>query len=258
MGVLNLTPDSFHDGGKYTTLKKIIQRVTRMINEGVDIIDIGAFSSRPGADLISLKEEEKRLFPALIKIKEVFPSTIISIDTYRHQIAEQAIKKGANMINNIYINKHSKKMAEVVQKYNTPYVIMHMKGKPKNMQKDIKYKNFQNNIINFFKQNIKELNEIKFNKIIIDPGFGFGKTLNQNYELINMIPEMKKLQYPVLVGLSRKSMISKALKTKTQDSLSGTIAANTIALMKGANIIRVHDIKEAIETKKIVQLVKQN
>ena len=258
MGVLNLTPDSFYDGGRYTKLDAIIQRVKNMIHEGVDIIDIGAFSSRPGADLISLKEEEKRLFPVLIKIKDLFPNTIISIDTYRHQIAEKAIKNGANIINNIYVKKDHKKMARIVKKYDTPYIIMHMDGTPKNMQNTIKYHNFKNEIMMFFKKTIKELHEIKFDKIIIDPGFGFGKTLIQNYELINMIPEIRKLQHPVLVGLSRKSMITKALETNTNHALSGTIAANTIALMKGADIIRVHDVKEAVETRKIVQIVKEN
>ena len=138
MGILNLTPDSFYDGGRYTNLDQIISRVQTMIDEGVDIIDLGAFSSRPGSQLISLKEEEKRLFPALIKIRELFPKTTLSIDTYRYQIAEQAIKYGANIINNIYINKYPKQMAKIVQKYNTPYIIMHMKGEPKNMQKNIK------------------------------------------------------------------------------------------------------------------------
>ena len=258
MGILNLTPDSFYDGGRYTNLNQIISRAQTMINEGVDIIDLGAFSSRPGSQLISLKEEEKRLFPALIKIRELFPKVTLSIDTYRYQIAEQAIKYGANIINNIYINKYPKQMAKIVQKYNTPYIIMHMKGEPKNMQKNIQYNNFKNDIYMFFKNYINELNEMNFDKIIIDPGFGFGKTLLQNYNLINMIPELKKLSYPVLVGLSRKSMIFKALNQKPDNCLHGTIVANTIALTKGANILRVHDIKEAIQTKKIVQLVQQN
>ncbi len=258
MGILNLTPDSFYDGGRYTKFDQISSRVQTMINEGVDIIDLGAFSSRPGAQLISLKEEENRLFPALIKIRELFPKVTLSIDTYRYQIAEQAIKYGANMINNIYIKKYPKKMAKIVQKYNTPYIIMHMRGEPRNMQNQIQYNNFKNEICMFFKNCIKELNEINFDKIIIDPGFGFGKTLLQNYNLINMIPELKKMSYPVLVGLSRKSMIFKALNQGPDDCLHGTIAANTIALTKGANILRVHDIKEAIQTKKIVQLVQQN
>ena len=258
MGILNLTPDSFYDGGRYTNLDQIISRVQTMLEEGVDIIDLGAFSSRPEAQLISLKEEEKRLFPALIKIRELFPKVTLSIDTYRYQIAEQAIKYGANIINNIYINKYPIQMAKIVQKYNTPYIIMHMKGEPKNMQKNIQYNNFKNDICMFFKKHIKELNKINFDKIIIDPGFGFGKTLLQNYNLINMIPELKKLSYPVLVGLSRKSMIFKALNQEPENCLHGTIVANTIALTKGANILRVHDIKEAILTKKIVQLVQTN
>jgi len=258
MGILNLSPDSFYDGGRYTNDNEIINKVNNMVNEGVNILDIGAFSSRPGASLISLKEEEKRLFPILLKIRELFPKIIISIDTYRHQIAEQSIKYGANMINDIYIEKNQSNMFKVIQKYNVPYVIMHMSGEPKNMQKNITYTNFQQDIINFFHTKIETLHAMQFKKIILDPGFGFGKTLNHNYQLINMIPEIMELGYPVLAGISRKSMISKGLNIGTQDTLTGTITANTICLMKGANIIRVHDVKEGRETIEIIKLVKKN
>tara|TARA_Y100001968_G_C19407778_1_gene744638 strand:+ start:230 stop:1024 length:795 start_codon:yes stop_codon:yes gene_type:complete len=258
MGILNLTPDSFYDGGKYIKPKDIINRVNIMIKEGVDIVDIGAFSSRPGAKSISLKEEEKRLFPTLINIRKLFPELIISIDTYRYQIAEQAIKYGANIINDIYAEKYQKEMFNIIQKYDTPYILMHMAGNPENMQNNINYSNFHKEIMSFFVKKIQILNKLNFNKIIIDPGFGFGKTLNQNYELINMISEMTKLKYPVLVGVSRKSMISQGLQINTEATLPGTIAANTICLMQGAKIIRVHDIKAGKETIGMIKLVREN
>ena len=258
MGILNITPDSFYDGGKYTIIHKIIDRVKTMIYEGVDIIDIGAASSRPGSKSISIKEEEQRLFPTLIKIRELFPNITISIDTYRHQIAEQAIKYGANIINDIYVSYNQEKMFSVIKKYNVTYILMHMSGKPSNMQKNINYNNFNQEIIRFFEENIKKLKHLQFEQIIIDPGFGFGKTINQNYELINMIPELAKFGYPVLAGLSRKSMISHSLNINTEQSLNGTIAANTICLTKGVDIIRVHDIQAARETIDIFNLTNKN
>jgi len=258
MGILNITPDSFFDGGKFNELPLIIEKTKKMINEGVDIIDIGAVSSRPGAHAISLKEESNRLFPALIKIRDMFPQITISVDTYRHQIAEQAIKYGANIINDIYVNKDTKKMFEVIKKYNKTYVLMHMSGNPKNMQKKIYYNDFYNDIFIFLKKHITTLNTMDFHKIIIDPGFGFGKTLNQNYMLINMIPHLKKLNYPILTGVSRKSMISNALNSDANNSLHGTITANTICINKGVSIIRVHDIKAARDTVEICKLVQHN
>tara|TARA_B100000945_G_scaffold316068_1_gene316292 strand:+ start:145 stop:945 length:801 start_codon:yes stop_codon:yes gene_type:complete len=258
MGIINLTPDSFYDGGKYINIENAVNKAQEMVANKVNIIDLGAASSRPGSKSISLKEEGKRLFPTLIKIRELFPNVTISIDTYRYQIAEQSIKYGANIINDIYVEKDEDKMFGIIKKYNIPYVLMHMHGKPINMQKNIKYNCFNQEIFNFFKTKIHKLRSDGFEKIIIDPGFGFGKTLNQNYELINMIPELKKLRCPILVGVSRKSMISQGLNIKTEDSLSGTVATNTICLMNGANIIRVHDIKSGTETIEIFKLVKRN
>jgi len=258
MGIINLTPDSFYDGGKYTNIEHTITRANEMVINNIDIIDLGAASSRPGSKTISIKEEEKRLFPALIKIRELFPSATISIDTYRYQIAEQAIKYGADMINDIYVEKDEEQMFRVIKKYNIPYILMHMSGNPSNMQKHIHYNSFEKEIIDFFKQKIDKLTCDGFQKIIIDPGFGFGKTLNQNYQLINMIPELKKFKYPILVGVSRKSMISKGLKIKIEDTINGTVAINSICLSKGASIIRVHDIKEGKETIEIFKLVQNN
>ena len=258
MGVLNLTPDSFYDGGRYNDIDKIMSRVKEMIQEGVDIIDLGACSSRPGSSSISLQEERERLFPALKKIREEFNDIIISIDTYRYQIAEKAIKYRVSMINDIYVEKNETKMFKVIKKHNIPYVLMHMSGNPKNMQKNISYDNFYDEIMMFFENKIQKLNNIGCKKIILDPGFGFGKTLNQNYKLIDMIPDLKKFGCPILIGISRKTMISKPLKIDSKNTLSGTIAANTICLVKGANIIRVHDVKEAKETIEIFKLVKNN
>ena len=197
MGIINLTPDSFYDGGKHNTINHAITAVQDMIKNGADIIDLGACSSRPGSKSISLKEEEKRLFPILIKTRKLFPNITISIDTYRYQIAEKAISYGADLINDIYVQKDQKKMFEIVKKHDTPYVLMHMLGTPNTMQKKIQYVNFRKDILMFFREKIKVLNNLNFNKIIIDPGLGFGKTLNQNYQLLNMLPEMKKFQLEI-------------------------------------------------------------
>ena len=258
MGIVNITPDSFYDGGKHKNTNAYIKYIQKIIKEGADIIDLGACSSRPGSTPISLKEEEKRLLPVLEKTKEKFPDIPISIDTYRYQIAEKAISYGAQLINDIYVEKDKQKMFSVIAKHNIPYVLMHMQGNPKNMQNKIHYTDFKNEIIMFFKNNIKKLNQNGVSNIILDPGFGFGKTLNQNYNLINMISEIKKLNYPILTGLSRKSMISQGLQTASQNALTGTIAANTICLMHGASIIRVHDVQAAKETIKIFNLTQIN
>ena len=258
MGILNMTPDSFYDGGKHNSKKKSITHVKNMIKEGVDIIDIGACSTRPGAQEISLKEEEKRLFPTLEVIKDQFPNTIISIDTYRYQIAKKAIKYGAHIINDIYFEKETNKMINVILENNTPYILMHMQGAPSNMQNNIQYHNFKKEIISFFRNNTTLLNKRGVKNIILDPGFGFGKTLNQNYELINMIPTLKKLGYPLLTGTSHKSMIKKALKINNDHTLCGTITLNTLCLIKGASIIRVHDVLEAKQTVTLFNLLKEN
>ena len=258
MGIVNITPDSFYDGGKYKNIEGYIKYIEKIINEGVDIVDLGACSSRPGATPISLKEEERRLLPVLEKTKKEFPHIPVSIDTYRYQIAEKAILHGAQLINDIYVEKDKHKMFSIIEKYNTPYVLMHMQGNPKNMQKKIHYVDFETEIMMFFKNNIKQMNQSGVNKIILDPGFGFGKTLRQNYSLINMISEIKKLNYPILTGLSRKSMISQGLNTTSKNALTGTIVANTMCLMNGSSIIRVHDIQEAKETIKIFNLTQIN
>ena len=258
MGILNLTPDSFYDGGKYIDIQKSIKHIKKMVHEGVNIIDIGAVSSRPGANEISVEQERKRLIPVLKKIKEKFPQIYLSVDTYRYQIAEEAIEIGVDLINNINIKKEEDRMLKIIKKTNIPYVLMHIKGEPSSMQNNIQYDNFHNEIIYYFKNYIKKLNQNGISNIIIDPGFGFGKTIEQNYLMINMIPKLKQFGYPVLTGISRKSMISKLLNIMTKDTLNGTSCLNTIALMKGTDIIRVHDIKEAKEIIEIYNTVKQN
>ena len=258
MGIVNLTPDSFYDGGKYNTPKDAVKYISKIIKQGADIIDIGAMSSRPGSLPISLKEEEKRLLSVLEIIRNKFPEIIISIDTYRHEIAEQSIKYGANIINDIYVDHNKEKMWNIIQKYNTPYIMMHMQGNPTNMQTKIHYENFKKDVLKFFNKRVRSLKKRGFEQIIIDPGFGFGKTIQQNYQLINIIDNLKDFQLPILIGVSRKSMISQGIDAPVHKTLSGTITANTICLMKGAQIIRVHDIKEAKETIKIYELYETN
>lgn len=258
MGILNLTPDSFYDGGKYIDIQRSIKHIKKMVHEGVNIIDIGAVSSRPGANEISVEQERKRLIPVLKKIKEKFPQIYLSVDTYRYQIAEEAMEIGVDLINNINIKKEEDRMLKIIKKTNIPYVLMHIKGEPLSMQNNIQYNNFYNEIIYYFKNYIKKLNQHGISNIILDPGFGFGKTIEQNYLMINMIPKLKQFGYPVLTGISRKSMISKLLNIVTKDTLNGTSCLNTIALMKGTDIIRVHDIKEAKEIIEIYNTVKQN
>jgi dihydropteroate synthase len=258
MGIINITPDSFYDGNHYNNFSLIKKRIIQMIKEGVDIIDFGAISSRPGSQDITENEEEERLFPLFIKIKKEFPDLITSIDTYRSKIAEKSIIYGANIINDIYAGRYDSNILSVVKRYNTPYIIMHMNGQPNSMQKNINYEDFKYDILSFFEKKIKQITEMGHTQLILDPGFGFGKTIQQNYQLVNMIPELKKFGLPILVGLSRKSMISQVLKTNSNGSLNGTSILNSVCLMNGANIIRVHDVKEAKEAVEIIKKIKEN
>ena len=252
MGILNLTPDSFFDGNRYNTEKTAVSRVEQMLEEGADIIDMGAFSSRPGAALVSYDEERCRLIPVLKAVKKQFPDVVISIDTYRHQIAEEVVGEGAHMINDISGGNLDNNMFQTIAKLQVPYIMMHMKGTPENMQNQTDYTDVVKDIKAFFRLKIKQLNDLGFDKIILDPGFGFGKTLEQNYEILNRLDEFQDLNYPVLVGMSRKSMLYKLLDVTPDEALNATSVVNTIALLKGAKILRVHDIKQAVETVKIV------
>jgi len=252
MGILNLSDNSFYDGGKYNNTKKILIQTKKMINEGANIIDIGAQSSRPGSNEISEEEELNRIIPSLIEIRKHFPNVLISVDTYRANVAEESINNGADIINDISSGDLDNNMFSVIAKYKVPYIIMHMLGTPKNMQENPTYNNVVEEIINYFQQKIETLHDLGINNLIIDPGFGFGKTLENNYEILNNLEKFKCLEYPILVGVSRKSMIYKLLDTDANQALNGTSVINTIALTKGTDILRVHDIKEAVECIKIV------
>ncbi len=252
MGILNLSDNSFYDGGKYNSTKKIFIQTKKMIDEGVNIIDIGAQSSRPGSNEISEDEELNKIIPSLIEIRKNFPNVLISVDTYRANVAEESINNGADIINDISSGDLDKNMFTVIAKYKVPYIIMHMLRTPKNMQENPTYNNVVEEIINYFQQKIETLHDLGINNLIIDPGFGFGKTLENNYEILNNLEKFKCLKYPILVGVSRKSMIYKLLDTDANQALNGTSVINTIALTKGTDILRVHDIKEAVECIKIV------
>ena len=256
MGILNLTPDSFFDGNRYNTEVAAINRVGQMLDEGADIIDMGAFSSRPGAALVSYEEERRRLIPVLKAVKKHFPDVIISVDTYRHQIAEEVVGEGAQIINDISGGNLDTQMFKTVAKLQVPYIMMHMKGTPENMQNQTDYTDVVKDIKAFFRLKIKQLNDLGFDKIILDPGFGFGKTLEQNYEILNRLDEFQDLNYPVLVGMSRKSMLYKLLDITPDKALNATSVVNTIALLKDAKILRVHDVKQAVETVNIMAQLK--
>ena len=256
MGILNLTPDSFFDGNRYNTEAAAINRVSQMLEAGADIIDIGAFSSRPGAALVSYDEERHRLIPILKAVKKHFPNATISIDTYRHKIAEEVVDEGAVIINDISGGNLDKQMFPTIARLQVPYVMMHMKGIPETMQHQTGYTDVVNDIKAFFKLKIEQLNALGFDKIILDPGFGFGKTLEQNYEILNRLNDFHDLNYPVLVGMSRKSMLYKLLDITPDEALNASTVVHTIALLNGAKILRVHDVKEAVETIKIVKKTK--
>jgi dihydropteroate synthase len=248
MGILNITPDSFFDGGKYTEAEAIKTRVSTMISEGVDIIDVGAYSSRPGAKHISETEELNRLSNTLEIIRSEFPETIISIDTFRAKVAQKAIEDyKADIINDISSGRLEPEIIDIVANFQVPYITMHMQGTPQNMQKNPIYKHVIKDLLSYFAEHISSLRDKGINDIIIDPGFGFGKTLEHNYQLLSGMDVFQMLEVPILVGLSRKSMIYKLLHSSPNESLPGTIALNMIALQKGASILRVHDIKEAKE-----------
>jgi len=258
MGILNLTTDSFFDGGKYINEKQIISKCKSMLDEGATIIDIGAQSSRPGATQMSAKDELKKLLPIIKLLKNNFPSIIISIDTFWAKTAHETIEAGADIINDISAGEMDKNMFKVIAKHNAPYIIMHMQGTPQNMQKNPTYNNIVNEVVDYFDNKIKELKTLNISTIIIDPGFGFGKTLEHNYQLLNNLDAFKKFNLPLLVGASRKSMIYNLLDTNSEKALNGTSVINTIALQNGANILRVHDVKEAKECIKITTFAKNN
>lgn len=251
MGILNLTPDSFYDGGKYKNDSEILSQVYMMLKNEATFIDIGAYSSRPNADHIGKSEELKRLIPIIGLIVKEFPEILISTDTFRSEVAKKSIEAGAAMINDISAGKLEQNMMRTVAKLKVPYVMMHMKGSPQNMQQLINYNHLLKDILLYFSERLAEAKTLGIKDIIIDPGFGFAKSTAQNFELLNQLDLLKNLDLPILVGVSRKSMIYKTLDSTAQDALNGTTVLNTIAIQKGANILRVHDVKEAIETIKL-------
>ena len=252
MGILNITPDSFYDGGRYSSDKKILDHVEKMIIDGAIFIDIGAYSSRPGGVDINENEELKRIIPALELVNKKFPEIIISIDTFRSKVAEACLNSGASIINDISASQLDEKMMETISKYNVPYIIMHMKGNPQNMMDKSNYDDMLQEMIKYFSKKINQAISYKINDIIIDPGFGFAKNIKQNYDLLNHLDLLKILDKPIMVGISRKSMIYKSLDSTPEEALNGTTVLNTVALIKGASILRVHDVKEANECIKLI------
>lgn len=255
MGILNITPDSFFDAGKNNSINSALKQTEKMLNEGADFIDIGGISSRPGAVDISYEEEKKRVLPILKEILKKFPETIISVDTFRSEIAIQSIEIGASIINDISGGDRDEKMFDTIAKLNCPYILMHMRGNSTNMQEKTDYNNVTIDVIKELSSKINDLQKKNVCDIIIDPGFGFSKTLEQNYTLLNELDVFNTIiDLPILVGVSRKSMIWKKLNISAKESLNATTALNMIALKNGAKILRVHDVKEARE---VVELYNQ-
>ncbi|MEN8857290.1 MAG: dihydropteroate synthase [Flavobacteriaceae bacterium] len=255
MGILNITPDSFYDGGKYKNKSEILIQTEKMLSDGATFIDIGAYSSRPGAKHISEEEELQRIIPVVKLLIEKFPGILISVDTFRSKVAKETIAIGAALINDISGGKMDENMFKTIAELQVPYILMHMQGTPQNMQKNPSYKNVTKDLISFFAAQIFELRQLQVKDVIIDVGFGFGKTLVHNYQLLKDLALFKSLDTPVLAGISRKSMLYKPLNSSAQEALNATTSANTIALLNGANILRVHDVKEAVEATKIVNLL---
>lgn len=258
MGILNLTPDSFYDGGTYKAEAVLLNRVEQMRTQGATFIDIGAYSSRPGAAHVSEEEELRRLLPFLEVLLKNFPDTLVSIDTFRSKVAAESVQRGAALINDIAAASLDANMLSTIAQYQVPYVMMHLKGTPQSMQTQAVYTDLIQDIRQYFAQKLREATAHKINDIIIDPGFGFAKTLAQNYTLLHHLELFHTFGVPLLVGISRKSMIYKLLKTAPRRALNGSTALHTIALLKGANILRVHDVKEAVECTTLLQALKAN
>lgn len=248
MGILNLTPNSFFDGGKYNDEKAILTQVQKMLDQGATFIDVGAYSSKSNADFVSEEEELQRLIPVIELLVNTFPEILISVDTFRSKVAENAIEAGAALINDISAGSLDVKMMQTVAKLQVPYIMMHMKGTPNTMQSLTQYDDILQDIMFYFAEKIQLARSFGVNDLIIDPGYGFAKTTEQNFELMHKSEILKHLKLPILVGISRKSMIYKTLKNSAQEALNGSTALNAFALMKGASILRVHDVKEAVET----------
>ena len=255
MGILNITPDSFYDGGMFDSNKKILKQVEKMLEDGADIIDIGGCSSKPGSKKVIIDDEIKRVIPTIELIKSKFNEAIISVDTFRSEVAKKAVNSGASIVNDISAGELDPNMFNCVAELGIPYIMMHMQGSPQTMQNKPKYNNVVNDIITNLSKKIFRARELGIIDIVVDPGFGFGKTLEHNYQILNDLSFFKELDCPILVGISRKSMIYKILNNDPKNALNGTTCLNTVALSKGANILRVHDVKEAKEIIKLTNFL---
>lgn len=252
MGILNVTPNSFFDGGNLKDTNEILSKVDEMLEEGADFIDVGGYSSRPGADYVSEEEEMNRVVPIVKLLVEKFPDILISVDTFRSEVAKRCIEVGAALINDISAGKLDEKMIPTVAKLQVPYIMMHMRGTPETMQSQTHYDDLVKEINFYFSERLSQARSFGLNDIIIDPGFGFAKTLEQNFELLNKLELLQFAELPILAGISRKSMIYKSLECTPQDALNGTTFLHAFCLQKGANILRVHDVKEAVECVKLM------
>lgn len=253
MGILNVTPNSFFDGGKYKNENEILSQVERMLAAGATFIDIGAYSSKPNAELVSEEEELNRIVLVVNLVLKHFPDALISIDTFRSQVAKFCIENGAAIINDISAGNLDDKMLETIGQLQVPYIMMHMKGTPQTMQTLCSYEDIVKEMLYYFSERVNKARSYGINDLIVDPGFGFAKTINQNYEVLQKLELFQMLELPLLVGFSRKSMIYKSLNSTVEEALNGTTILNTMALMKGAKILRVHDVKEAVECVKLFE-----
>ena len=253
MGIINITPDSFYAGSRKPLLNDALQQANKMLADGADFLDIGAYSSRPGAEDISVQEEMDRLFPVIELIAANQPNALISVDTFRSSVAEGAIRAGAHIINDISGGQLDAEMFATVARLQVPYILMHMKGTPQNMNQQAQYNNVVTEVIDYFSSRYHQLKQLGVHDVIIDPGFGFAKTQEHSYTLMNHLQDFNMLELPVLVGVSRKRMVYSVTGGTAEEALNGTTALNTIALTKGANILRVHDVKEAAEAVRIYQ-----
>ena len=258
MGILNVTPDSFYDGGSYKDERDILNQAKQMLAEGAAFIDIGGYSSRPGAEFVSEDEELNRVIPVIKLILQHFPECLISIDTFRSTVAQKAIEAGAAIVNDISAGKLDDAMITTVGKLSVPYIMMHMRGTPKTMQQQTNYDDLIKDVLSYFAERIALAHKAQIKDIIIDPGFGFAKTLEQNYKMLNHFKLFKIADKPILAGVSRKSMIYKTLNTASVDALNGTTALHMVALENGAALLRVHDVKEAMECITLFNKLKSN
>ncbi|OOV26315.1 dihydropteroate synthase [Flavobacterium sp. LM5] len=255
MGILNVTPDSFFDGGRFISEKLVLQRVEKMLEEGATFIDVGGYSSKPDATFVTSQEEKARVLPIITAIVQHFPEAIVSIDTFRSDVAQLCLDQGAALVNDIAAGMLDPLMLKIVANYKVPYIMMHMKGTPQNMTTLTTYEDVTKEVLHYFSERVAVARSLGISDIIVDPGFGFAKTIDQNYELLSHLDHFRILDLPVLAGVSRKSMIYKTLGVSPDEALNGTTVLHTIALQKGAAILRVHDVNEAVEVIKLCQKI---